>query len=218
MHEHHPHLNAQHRRRPPHHRAPDRIVGILDAMLRAKLVASLGDMVRIAGEIDRSGNVAQFLSEHCINLHLVDAIRQLEVYRDAEASMRHERCLAHARTGPVVIIAPVPPHLFDDFVWLPGTTVLQLDHHELPPSVRYAQGIKLQREFYDGLQAIEQADTILFDAYDNGGVVQARRIVAALLDDRHLSRTARLFAHMRPHPARSDTALSEVLGQRINSI
>jgi len=207
-------FRLHHPRRP----GPNHTTATLRALLNAGLLNDVPSMALAVAEIDASGEAGRYLQSHLGVDDPYHVLRLLEAHLEREAAARYERALGYATSGPVAIIPPVPPHLFEDFGRSKRAVALRLDDHDVPPSVRHSGILSVCSSFHEALSWIELASVILVDTYRDMSSFYVRAPVMALLDERHLRADAHLLVHVRPHPDAADRLVPESLAARFELI
>ena len=200
----HPH---HHHRRPRRHRhhghgQDQDALRALRKLVDDGRIDSLQALIDAARDIDvdPTGKAAAILSsEDFEGLRAKTALELLAARWAAEAE-RSDEALRDWSTGRgIVIIPPIPPHVFEIIEHAGTITVVSVDNHHVPHFLDVAD-IEVIETFHKARQAIAKADLIVFDAFQDGQIL-ARHAVVDLVGDLSALKTGIRFAvHFRPHP------------------
>src|SRR5262249_49800415 len=181
----------------------------------------LDALIDAAREIDPTGQAAAFLAlKDCEGLRPDTALELLKAKWAADAERGNMALSEWAADKQVVIIPPIPPHVFDLICSTPHLRAASFDRHPLPPFLRHEREIVVVRSFHEARRCVGKADLVAFDAYRDGEVLARQSVIDLVGDLRTLAPGVRFAVHFRPHPDHDgdDVALPADVVTRIEEV
>lgn len=221
-HRHHPH-HPHHRRRHGHGQQEDTL-HTLRMLIHAgnMAVRNLEALIAVARDIDPTGQAAPFFAgKDCERLDPGTALNLLEAKWAADAERHHADLSEWVSDKAVLIIPPIPPHVFHVIYGAASLGVAHVDHHHpLPHFLRDEPEIVVMRSFHAARQFIDKVNLVVFDAYRDGQTLARQSVVDLLGDIPARCPGLRLAVHFRPHPDHDgdDVALPADIVARIEEV
>lgn len=201
----------------PRHPPRDDVVSALYELLRKRQLSTPEELAQYAEKMGPEGlAAATFFREHCGRLAAELALQKYDVNRRELSHLNLQDRLAAAEAISIALIPPLPPYVCDAFVGRDGAAVVRLDHHHLPPPFRFAPQLNTYPDIYAANQFARGADLIVFDAYQEEGMLGVRASVFDLLTT--CRRDAKLYAHLRPRPDPDDRSVPAEFTCRVEFI
>ncbi len=187
------------------HPPPDPIVEILRKLTRHDHIANIAGLIDMAGRLGRP-DVVEVLVE--IDLAYASpptelALDELESRLRLDGHRRRQESLSAAEGKAVALIFPLAPHVHEEWVERPGTTILIPSGHHLPAHL----GHGLARVI-DGTRACRRAvgefDLVLVEAYRGDAEFLGDVEVVDVMDRNYVSSDTWVQVHLRPHRHHED--------------
>jgi hypothetical protein len=145
------------------------------------------------------------------------ALNALEARLQLTAHSKKSQLLSKALDKSVALIFPLPPHVHEGWLEIPGARILLPSHHPIPPDLQ-----QMDVPIIDGTRACRRAisafDFVLVEGHcgmDGEFVGDAE--AADIVDPSVVSNDSELLLHVRPHRHHDDVPF-EVDGARFSFI
>jgi hypothetical protein len=182
------------------------LLEILRLLIKSKKARSTADLLKYATQYGAPEAEERLRLLEAENVPLDLAFDAVSVQLRIMAHKRNSALLAECRGQKVGLILPMPPDLAQLFVPLAEVSFLLPEEAALHgPMHELAEGaIKGSRACRAKAQEMQ---TLVFEAYREGGVLFADAAVADVLEPKMLPAGIRLIAHLRPHRNPRDVAI-----------
>lgn len=185
------------------------VEGFLEALglvLESGRATTPADLVRYAESADEphAAEYLRGLAAEGLPLKLVfDAF---SVHARIVAFKQNRELLAECAGKKVGLVLPLPVHVIEGFLSLPGLVVVTADGHHIPPPLRRRQ-LTEHKGSRAGRKVVAGLEVVVFEAFRKDGEFFVEPAVGDVVDPRIIPPTARFVVHLRPHAHPEDQPL-----------